>query len=228
LKILLFDIDGTLLLDGKAAGRTFDRAFREIFGVEADSKNVKTQGRTDPDIAQEMAQLVLNRALTKEEFAQLTNCYFALLPEELANSENYHLMPGIAELCKTLHEHPEAALGLQTGNLEPSAMMKLERGGLRKYFAFGGFGSDSMDRREIIQIAIERAKKHCGLKEIAKSEIFVIGDAPQDIKAANENQVRTVAVATGAYSEEELRAEQPEYFLYDLKDNSRILALLGL
>ena len=116
-------------------------------------------------------------------------------------------------------------MGLQTGNLEPAAWTKLQRGNLADYFTFGGFGSDSPDRSVLVRMAIERGR---ALADIDAAAIFVVGDAPGDILAGRDNQARTVAVGTGLTGLDALRPLQPDYLLPDLHDRDRFKSLLGL
>ncbi len=223
--LVLFDIDGTLIRDGGAAAKAFDRAFGDLFGLPGASAAVDKHGRTDLAICRDAARHALGRDLRPEEIETLQALYLDRLPEALATSENYQVLPGVTALCNELARDDRVLMGLQTGNLEPAAWAKLQRGNLADYFSFGGFGSDSPDRSVLVRMAIERGRALAGIDAAA---IFVVGDAPGDILAGRDNQARTVAVGTGLTGLDALRPLQPDYLLPDLHDIDRFKSLLGL
>jgi len=223
--LVLFDIDGTLIRDGGAAAKSFDQAFRELFGVSAASDGVDKHGRSDLAICRDTARHVLGRDLLPKEMESLQASYLGRLPGELAGSEAYQVLPGVAALCAELARDDRVLMGLQTGNLEPAAWAKLRRGELADYFAFGGFGSDSPDRSVLVRIAIERGQ---ALADIDPAAVFVVGDAPGDILAGRANEARTVAVGTGIAGLDALRPLQPDFLLPDLGDIRRFKDLLDL
>jgi phosphoglycolate phosphatase len=225
--LLLFDIDGTLLQAEDATRRAISRTFREIFGADRSFDNVSFAGRTDPGIFRDVARTMLGRTLPPQELDLVAARYLELLPGELAAMKSYRLMPGVKELLPLLATREDVVLGLQTGNLEPAAYMKLKPGGIDGCFTVGGFGSDSDDRTELVRIAIERARQGCdGL--IPDETIFLIGDSPYDIAAGRELGINTLAVATGHTGPEALLAESPSCLLPDLSDTSHFLRCIGL
>lgn len=227
MKILLFDIDGTLITAGKAASRAFNTAFRSLFGIDRASAGVNKYGATDPVIIHQTAKNTLNRALSRSEYEALCDAYISELTQELTRETEYRVLPGVAKLCQTLSVIPDLALGLETGNLKTSGMLKLKRGGLAGYFKFGGFGSDCPDRSEIVGIAINRAKKKYLVDHVSKKDIFVIGDAPQDIQAGKKQGVVTIGVSTGLKGTA-LGTENPDHLLKDLSDTGKFLELIGI
>ncbi len=142
--------------------------------------------------------------------------YLELLPGELDALTSYRLMPGVKEVLPLLAAREDVMLGLETGNLEPAAYMKLKPGGIDGYFTVGGFGSDSDDRTELVRIAIERARRDAATDSIPDETIFLIGDSPYDIAAGRELGINTLAVCTGHAGPEELLAESPSCLLPDL------------
>jgi phosphoglycolate phosphatase-like HAD superfamily hydrolase len=223
--LVLFDIDGTLIRDGGAAGEAFDQAFRDLFAIPQASAGIDKHGRTDLKICRDASRKALGRNLREEEIEILQKRYLDLLPGALASSESYQVLPGVAALCAELAEDDRVLLGLQTGNLEPAAWAKLRRGRLEGYFNFGGFGSDNPDRTVLVQIAIERGRARAS-NEVAA--VYVVGDAPGDIMAGRRNQARTVAVGTGLTGLDALRPLQPDFMLPDLSDTGRFKRLLAL
>ena len=227
MKILLFDIDGTLINAGKAASRAFNTAFRSLFGKDRASAGVNKYGATDPTIIHDTARVSLNRSLSNDEYDNLCQKYISLLSKELDAEKNYRVLPGVEALCKNLSSNPNVALGLETGNLKESGMLKLKRGGIDHYFEFGGFGSDNPDRAEIVRIGIEQARIKYKLDHVSKEDVFVIGDAPQDIQAGQQVGVNTIGVATGLKGKE-LITENPTHLLKDLSDTRNFLELINL
>jgi phosphoglycolate phosphatase len=217
-KLILFDIDGTLLRDGGAAERVFDQAFSDLFAVPEASAGIDKHGRTDLEICRDAAHQA-------EEIQALQERYLHLLPNALAACETFQVLPGVATLCADLARDDRVLLGLQTGNMETAAWAKLRRAKLADYFAFGGFGSDSPDRAALVRTAINRGRT---LAPVNAKAIYVVGDAPGDIHAGRRNQVHTVAVGTGLTGLETLRALQPDFLLPDLSDADRFKRLLGL
>lgn len=224
-KLVLFDIDGTLIRDGGAAGKAFDQAFRELFGVPQASAAIEKHGRTDMKICRDAARRALGRDLDPEELEALQSRYLDLLPGALDACGEYQVLPGVAALCADLARDDRLLIGLQTGNLEPAAWAKLRRGQLADYFTFGGFGSDSPERSVLVRVAIDRGRSIAPLEAEA---IYVVGDAPADILAGRRNRTRTVAVGTGLTGLAALRPLQPDFLLPDLSDVGRFKRLLDL
>jgi phosphoglycolate phosphatase len=225
-RLLLFDIDSTLLRAEDATHQALDRAFRVIFGGNRATKDINFFGRTDPELFQEAAVKILGRRMNGEEYAGLVKKYLAFLPEELEHCK-FYLMPGVEELLLVLSGREEVLLGLQTGNLEPSAYMKLKRGNIDRYFLFGGFGSDSADRTEVVKKAIQRSRNYNG-GNIPGENIYIIGDSPHDIIAGKNCGANTIAVGTGKSDKAELLAAGPAFMLADLDDIPLFLRQIGL
>lgn len=224
--LLLFDIDSTLLRAEDATHQALDRAFHDIFGDNGATKGINFFGRTDPELFQEAAVKILGRRMNNEEYTALVKLYLTFLPEELERCK-FYLMPGVEELLLVLSAREEVLLGLQTGNLEPSAYMKLKRGNIDRYFLFGGFGSDSEDRTELVLKAIQRSRKYNG-GNIPGENIYVIGDSPHDIIAGKNCGVNTIAVCTGKSDKAKLLAAGPTFMLADLDDIPLFLRQIGL
>ena len=205
MKLLLFDLDQTLINTGGAGLRALDRACLHLFGISNAMQGISPHGKTDPAIACEILRVRFNKQAPEinGEIRSILDAYLSYLKEEVESSPKYRVLPGISSILDEMSTRKDVALGLATGNLEPGARIKLDRGGLNRYFAFGGFGSDSEDRTELVRKAAEKAAAQCG-ETIAASDIFVIGDTPLDIDAGKQAGFNTVAVATGSYSLEQL------------------------
>lgn len=202
MKLVLFDIDGTLILSGGAGLRALERTFLELYRVPDAAADIEYHGLTDPIILESLARARLARDLDDDETARFVERYLAHLGDTLRESEGFRVLPGARELVEELSARDDVALGLVTGNFEPAAFAKLERAGLRDYFRFGGFGSDARDRADVTRIAVERGQRHAGTNGSA----VVIGDTRHDVRAANETGLPCLAVATGNTPVEELRA----------------------
>lgn len=227
MKMLIFDIDGTLLLTGGAGKIAFERAFAELFRIPDSWKDTRPDGKTDPAIFQEIAQRTLGRELTAAEYLDLMKRYLELFREEILNADRFRLMPGVYELLESLSFRSDTLLGIATGNVEEAAWSKLERGALRRFFRFGGFGSDSADRAVLTRRAVERGQALLG-RQLAANDIFLIGDTEKDIQAGKALGLRTVAVATGRLDRAGFRPYAPDILLEDLSDAGAFVEALGI
>ena len=202
-RAVLFDIDGTLLVTGGAGGVAWQRAFEELYGVEADIAEHTDAGMTDPEIVKIVFKQVIGREGTREERAQTIGCYLKHLPDAVAESEGYRVMPGIEELLDRLIDSG-SLLGLVTGNIEAAAHIKLARGHLNRFFSFGGYGSDSADRTEVTKAVLRRGELVSG-GTLQDGACISVGDTPRDVTAGHGAGIKVVGVATGSYSVEELQ-----------------------
>jgi phosphoglycolate phosphatase-like HAD superfamily hydrolase len=197
IRAVLFDIDGTILVTGGAGGVAWQRAFEELYGVEANVAEHTDAGMTDPEIAAIIFRQVIGREGSQEERAKAIGCYLKHLPSAVAGSAGYRVMPGIEELLDRLID-AGLLLGLVTGNIEAAAHIKLARARLNRFFSFGGYGSDSADRTEVTKAALGRGALVSG-GALDGEACIAIGDTPRDVKAGHGAGIRVVAVATGSY-----------------------------
>jgi phosphoglycolate phosphatase len=210
-RAVLFDIDGTLLITGGAGGVAWQRAFEELHGVEADIAEHTDAGMTDPEIAAIVFREVIGREGSPEERAKAIGCYLKHLPDAVAESEGYRVMPGIEELLPRLIEDG-LLLGLVTGNIEAAAHIKLARAALNRFFSFGGYGSDSSDRTEVTKASLGRAELVSG-GSLAGDSCVAVGDTPRDVAAGHGAGIAVVGVATGSFSADRLREAGADYAL---------------
>ncbi len=225
MKLLLFDIDGTLLMTGGAGRIAIERVFDEYFKVQNAWGNLIPDGKTDPLILDEISARVLNRALTPQEHDQICGRYHYHFRAELQKVSNFRVLPGAWELVSHLSKREDLVMGVATGNYEEAAWLKLEKGNLKHFFEFGGFGSDASDRTALTARAIERAEKK--YKRIFDPDkTFVIGDTIFDVRAGKNLGVKTVAVATGHTSKDILSELRPDWLLDNLQDLNLFLDLL--
>ena len=218
MKLLLFDVDATLILTGGAGLRALARAFRTLYGVEDAMNGVSPSGKTDPSIVREIFLTKLAEVQPIEgRIPDVLEAYITYLHEEVESSETYRILPGIAELLEQLAVRGDVLMGLATGNIERGARIKLARGNLNRYFSFGGFGSDSENRTSLVRRAADMAVGKNGVS-LGSNEIFVIGDTPRDVDAGRDAGFRTVGVATGQYTVEELRLCGADIVIPDFRE----------
>ncbi|HEU4462489.1 MAG TPA: HAD family hydrolase [Solirubrobacterales bacterium] len=214
IEAVLFDIDGTLLVTGGAGAVAWQRAFREMHGIEANIDEHTRAGMTDPEIAAIIFREVIGREGTVAERGEAIAGYLSHLQRAVDESEGYRVMPGIEELLPRL-AGSGVLLGIVTGNIEAAAQIKLARGDLNRYFSFGGYGSDSSDRTELTAKAIERGGKVAG-KALDLAATIAVGDTPRDVKAGHGAGIKVVGVATGNYSLAELEEAEADWAIEDV------------
>lgn len=222
-RLLLFDIDGTLITSGGAGEAALKDAMRSRFDVEEDLNGIILAGATDARIARELLQKH-SIAVSAENVAALLDTYLGHLDERIGRHDG-KLLPGILPLLKALSERSDAVLALLTGNVSRGAEIKLTHYGVWDFFEFGAFADDHHDRNELGKFARARALERHG-EEFPPSRIYVIGDTPKDIECGRAIGAFTVAIATGHYSSAELRDHAPDFLFEDLSDTARVVALL--
>ena len=221
MRLILFDIDGTLPLSGGAGTRALNRSFQTLYGLEGGMEQIQVGGRTDPDIVREVLD---RKGLQLDSAADLLSTYLGFLEEEIQASEGFRVLPGARELVRDLAQDSRFLVGVATGNVQEGARMKLDRAGLSSYFAFGGYGADAEDRTELIQIAARRGAEL--IAPLAPEEVFVIGDTPRDISHGGRAGAKTIAVATGSFSVDALSLHDPDLVVPGLTPAGPILDFL--
>jgi phosphoglycolate phosphatase len=224
--VLLFDLDGTLVRTGGAGVRAFERGFGEALGWPGALDGLSMAGRTDPGIAQAAALRRIGRELTETELGSVFAHYLACLPEELAATPGYRVLPGIREFLEAHARDPLTLLGLGTGNLEAGARLKLVRGGLEGYFTFGGYGSDARERPDVLRAAVRRAEARLGGR-VPPERVVVIGDTPLDAAAGRAIGARTLCVATGPFTCAALAAGPADVVVPDFGERKAVDAALA-
>jgi phosphoglycolate phosphatase-like HAD superfamily hydrolase len=213
---VLFDIDGTLISTGGAGAASWKWAFEKVVGIPADIGEYTDAGWTDPEVARGTFRQVMGRDPTAREMAALIGAYVSIIPDNVQASEGYHVLDGVYDLLPKLVEQG-VLLGITTGGVEPAAHVKLGRAQLNRYFAFGGYGSDSSDRVELTRRAIERGGELLG-HPLDPADVLVVGDTPRDVKAGLGAGAVPVGVASHKHTEEQLREAGAEYVIASLKD----------
>jgi phosphoglycolate phosphatase-like HAD superfamily hydrolase len=217
-RLILFDIDGTLLSAGGAPRRAFRQALVEHFGTEGAAASDDFSGKTDPQIVYDLMRGAgFADDHIEERIAGFFAYYLEELEGELAVETRHRLYPGVAELIPALAADPSVALGLLTGNLEAGARLKLAHFGLWEHFAVGAYGSDDGTRDRLGPVALVRAERRFG-RRFRGDEAVVVGDTPADVRCARAIGAVAVAVATGRPSRETLEASGPDLLLDSLAD----------
>ena len=224
-KVILFDIDGTLLMAGGAGRRAFLSALHELHGPFGEAPEYDFRGRTDLELFATAAQQLISRPLTDIEFKLLLERFVSLFETELQNSAGFRVFPEAAVLVQELSRHDEVFLGIQTGNIERTAALKLRRAGLHHHFEFGGYGSDHVERAHFMQIALERARTLYGA-DFHAHQVVVVGDTPLDIAAARQNNFNIVAVETGGIDRKSLQESGANLVVPTLAPTTELLEFL--
>lgn len=227
-RLILFDIDGTLLSAGGAPRRAFQRALNQFFGTDGAAATDDFSGKTDPQIVYDlMTAAGFGNNHIAERIAAVFESYVAGLAAELETETGHRLLPGVAELVPRLAEDPRVVLGLVTGNIETGARLKLDHFGLWERFRVGAFGSDDRDRDRLPRIAVERARELTG-RSFVGEEVVVVGDTPADIGCARAAGAIAIAVATGPPGRHSLAASEPDFLLDSLEAWPDVAAEIGL
>ena len=225
-RLLLFDIDGTLLLSGGAGKRALNRTFEEMFGVPGAFDGMPVAGRTDLLILGDALERFAVEADAAARGRFLDRYCFHFEREILLPGPRKGLMPGVRALLDRLRHASGVACALLTGNIERAARIKLEHFGLDRYFACGAYGDDAPRRDDLVPIAVDRARR-AGIDVDSPREAVVIGDTPLDVRCARAAGARAVCVATGPFTRDALRRAGADAVLPDLADPERFFAAVG-
>jgi phosphoglycolate phosphatase len=223
-RLVLFDIDGTLLSTNLAAKRAFHRAMLNVYNEAGPIETHRFDGKTDPQIARELLRLAgFDDATIENGFARLWPEYLGALERELAEPHTrVTVYPGVHQLLDRLAEHDDVLVGLLTGNIESGARLKISAAGLPISLRVGAFGSDSERRDDLPKVAVDRAHDLTGI-HFRGRDVVIIGDTPSDVSCGRSIGVHAVGVATGRHSMEELLACGADAVLEDLSHTDRVL-----
>ena len=231
MRILLWDIDGTLIHSVRTGGykEYTIPVLEEIFGTSGRLSEMRVSGMTDLQIVYEALS---NEGISQEDILARAEVLVSRLTEEARRVTGngvkfFEVLCGVREALEALAAHPRYESALVTGNIKPMAYLKMELVGLDKYFTLpGAFGDESHNRRDLPARAAERIREHLGM-DLAPEQFIVIGDTPNDIDCAQHFGARAVAVGTGRlYSREEIEACKPDAFLPDLSDTELVIRTL--
>lgn len=226
MKLLLFDIDGTLLTANGTGRPAVESALAGLTGTEITTEGISFSGKTDPQILREvLTHNAVDEHWTNGRFPEAVEAFRQTM-HRIFDPASVDALDGAQALVRRLADEAEAQLALLTGNLEEMAYLKVGAIGFdRAHFPFGAFGSDDEDRNTLPSIALDRAASHAG-RTFACDATVVIGDTPRDIECGRRAGCRTVAVATGRYDADALAEHAPDVLLTDLADTDRALAAI--
>ncbi|MEK6610238.1 MAG: HAD family hydrolase [Gemmatimonadota bacterium] len=228
MKLVCFDIDGTLVWTDGAGRRAIRRALEDVLGTAGPIDGFRFDGRTDGEIVRRLAEAA-GLAVDATQMDRVLDRYVELQGAELAKPEHAtHVYPGVRELLDALEPREDCVIGLLTGNVASGARLKLGSAGLDfERFRIGAFGSDSPERTALPALAQQRAREVLGL-EVAGRDVVIIGDTPADMACGKGIGARAIGVGTAAYSAEQLMESGAHAAFADLSDTARVMeAVLG-
>ena len=215
MKIILYDIDGTLLSMSGIGFEALRRAWLEVHGVDIEKSGIIPDGRTDSGMFTEIADFF---SIKERDFTTVTEKYVSILSESLrADEGKAKLLPGADRILKVLAGAEGIVQGLLTGNIYEGARVKLEHFGLFDYFMFGAFGDTHDDRNSLAMFALMRLRHLYG-KGVSGKDLIIVGDTPWDVRCGKSIGAVTVGVTTGKYGRDDLEPEEPDVILDDLAD----------
>ena len=232
IKLVLFDIDGTLVLTGGAGARAMTRAFEETFQTSVKTTSsgiadVPFAGRTDTWIVSEMARLY-GGTVDGDSLARFHDTYVQYLTREIQRpGPRKGVLPGVTRVLEALAGRHDVHLALLTGNFAAGARVKLQHFDLWRYFPCGAFAEDAPDRNGLLAHALARVEACSGLS-LQPADAVVVGDTPFDVGVAQAGGARSLAVATGSFSADALRTSGADETLDDLSDLGAVLRGLGV
>lgn len=225
--LVLFDIDGTLILSGGAGMRAMNQAFEQVFGRDHAFDGVSMPGRTDRVILAD-AFTHLGIEPTAQALVEFRDRYSERLADEIRRpGPRKGVMPGVRELLHALSTRPDVHLALLTGNFAVAARIKLQYFGLWAYFGWGAYGDEAMDRNYLMSLAKSQAEEH-GLVGIDSRQILVIGDTPLDVACARSGEAWSLAVATGHHDVEALRQSGADFVFEDLSHTEAVVRVVNM
>jgi phosphoglycolate phosphatase len=220
--ICLFDIDGTLIHTRGAGTAALKEGLRSAFGVDQPTDQVAIHGRTDRGITRDLFRFHGIDDLP-EHWERFREAYLRALPGSLTARKG-DVLPGIVDLLEVLTAREDVLIGLLTGNTREGARIKLAHFGLDHYFEFGGFGDNHLERDDVAREALVTAQGRVSIP-VDLRHVWVIGDTPTDVSCGRAINARTIAVATGNHTWDELAAAFPDHLATDFSDPEPVLAL---
>jgi phosphoglycolate phosphatase-like HAD superfamily hydrolase len=221
-KLLIWDIDGTLIQCKGMGKRIFNKVFLKLYNIKNAFDKIPMEGMVDAVI---LSLAYENNNIKERNFGEFFTEYCFHLSEALVEDKKSFANPGIIKLMEFIKNNSSAYNVLGTGNIELGARIKLSRDNLNRYFKIGSFGDEPFERWQLINNSIEKSKKYFN-KKFENSNIFVIGDTPRDIEAAKKINVKSLAVATGSYTLNELNEYNPDYLVNDFSNFKVIKEIL--
>jgi phosphoglycolate phosphatase-like HAD superfamily hydrolase len=214
-KLLIWDIDGTLLHCGGSGKKALEKTFEERYSISRAFEAVQMAGKMDKNILEEALE---KNNLSNEDIHEIISHYGVNLRKELENNKEFRLLQNIKINLHKLSKDNRIYNVIATGNSEVGGILKLKKAGLDEYFSLGSFGNHFTKRGFLVKNAINIARFSYDI-DFKKENIYMIGDTPDDILAGKENGIKTISVATGGYSKEKLAINKPDYLFDTLPEN---------
>ena len=222
-KLLIWDMDGTLIYGGESGRVAMEKAFEIAFGVKDAFKTIEMSGRTDTIIFYDACDSL---GINHNEYDKFIDTYYNVLNQDLEKLNTIKIIPNVSSVLDSLKGNGVLNI-LGTGAAERIARTKLSYVGLNKYFKTGGFGDNIVDRSELIKKAIENAEKLYNTS-FNKEYIFIIGDTPGDIEAARALGIKIISMATGSYLVKDLMKYKPDFVFDNFEDIDHFLKVVGI
>ena len=222
-KLVLFDIDRTLIKGARGHKKSYSEAFKKVYDIDTTIGIINYHGMTDQQI---IIEVLKKNGLNEQTIKlKIEECMKVMIEffNKIVDSDEIVILDGVQELLEELNKN-NVLMGLVTGNLEPIGRGKLKKVSLNHYFKLGGFGSDDINRANLVKKAIKEAEQN--YEFVTNNNVFLFGDAPQDMKAGKEAGVKTVGVTTGVYSKEQLENAGANFILENLKDTNKVLKII--
>lgn len=223
MKLVLFDIDGTLLISNGVGRQAIEKALSELVGQTLSTEAVSFSGKTDPQIMREV--LTSNGVEATDALVEEALRVYVATAASVTGPNTVETLPGVAPLLDRLAANPNVRLGLVTGNVEVMAFRKLEAANLDAYFSFGAFGSDHADRNRLPPLALSRAAQHTGVAFEAARTV-IVGDTARDVECARYVGAAVVGVCTGHSSRDDLAPHAPDWLFDDLRNTDDVVDAL--
>ncbi len=227
-KLILFDIDGTLIYPGNGAKNALKKTIYKNFGINPKVTYNNTAGKTDRWIMRDiLKEAGIDQKIIKDKMEDITADYLIFIKEEYNKDNDAKVYPGVHELLEKLNEMENIYLGLLTGNIEQGARVKLAPFDLNKYFMFGAFGSDGIYREELVDIALKKAEKLYGISFFGKN-IIIIGDTVNDVTCGRKVGAKSIAIARHPEFIEKIKEAEPDFLFNGFEDTSKLIEAILL
>jgi len=222
--LILFDIDKTLIKSSTGHAAAFSEGFKKVYGIESNIDVINHSGMTDQQI---IIEVLKKKGLNEEQILpKINECMKVMLDyfDSIKDSVEVKVLIGVPKLLEEL-KNQNFLIGLVTGNLEPIGRGKMRKANLNHYFKLGGFGSDDISRTKLVKLAIKRAEENFDFQY--NNNVFLFGDAPQDMNAGYEAGIIIIGVTTGIFTKEDLENAAADYVVDNLQDTQKILSIIS-
>ncbi len=227
-KLIIFDVDGTLMMNGTVVKEAFQQAFLDVTGKEPLREGVVFAGMTDKGIFRQLMEAAHVSSDMNGTYERFVKRFIELMEQNYHLVDSQYLLPGVRELLEELDHRDNVIVALGTGNVRATCYIKLQYFKIDQYFTIGGFGGDYEYRPDLVRAAIEEARAIYGWDGNIADDVWVVGDTPNDVIAGKENGTRVLAVASGIIPKEQLINTDADVLLDDLSNTAKVLEVFGV